>query len=197
MKNCGFSEAEAKEIEKRYHELYKVSDDWVKAQLKEAERTGYITAAFGLRIRTPRIQQVVLGLGATPKEAAAEGRSAGNALGQSWCMLNSRAYNAFMKTVRASIHRTSIRLCAQIHDAGYMLIRDDLACVMFTNHHLVKEVEWQDHPAIAHDEVKLGGELSIFYPSWAEELTIPNGASESEVVNRIHSHIEKLSNEPV
>lgn len=193
MKNCGFTEKEAKEIEKRYHELYKVSDAWVKARLKEAEKTGYITAAFGLRIRTPRIQQVLLGNGVTPKEAAAESRSAGNALGQGWCMLNSRAYNAFMKVVRSSIHRTSIRLCAQIHDAGYMLVKDDIKTVLFTNEHLVKEVEWQDHPAIAHDQVKLGGELSIFYPSWAEELTIPNGASESDVVNLIHTHIEKLS----
>ena len=190
MKNCGFSEAEAKEIEKRYHELYKVSDDWVKAQLKEAETTGYITAAFGLRIRTPLIRQTKLGNRVTPREAAAEGRSAGNALGQSWCLLNSRAYNEFMEVVRASAMRLNIRLCAQIHDAGYMLIRDDLDTILFCNEHLVKAVEWQDHPAIAHDEVKLGGELSIFWPSWAVELTIPNGASESEVVNRIHSHIE-------
>jgi DNA polymerase-1 len=52
---------------------------------------------------------------------------------------------------------------------------------MYANKHLVDAVQWQDHPDIAHDEVKLGGELSIFYPTWEKEIGIPIGASEQEI----------------
>lgn len=193
MKNCGFSKEEALEVEAKYHELYVVSDQWVQAQLTVASKTGYIEAAFGLRIRTPLLRQVVRGTSKTPHEAEAEGRTAGNALGQSWCLLNSRAASEFMGKVRKSKFRYDIRPCAHIHDAQYYLMRDDLAALMYTNEHLVKAVEWQDHPAIAHPEVKLGGELSIFWPSWAEELSLPNGASESQILDMISSHHEGLS----
>lgn len=184
MTNCGFTESLAKQIETRYHELYQVSDAWVQAKLAEASKTGYVTVAFGLKVRTPLLKQVIRGTSKTPYEAEAEGRTAGNALGQSWCLLNSRASAEFMAKVRASKHRLDIRPCAHIHDAQYLLVREDMATLLFTNEHLVKAVEWQDHPEIAHDDVKLGGELSIFYPDWAHEIGIPNGASEQDILDR-------------
>lgn len=181
VKKYGFTEEQAKEVERKYHVLYKVSDDWVNARLDQAMTDGYITAAFGLRLRTPLLKQVIRGNSKTPYEAEAEGRTAGNALGQSWCLLNSRAWVEFMGKVRKSEFRLAIRPCAQIHDAGYALIRDDIRAVMYMNEHLIKAVQWQEHPDIAHDEVKLGGELGIFYPDWNTEITIPNGASENEI----------------
>lgn len=63
--------------------------------------------------------------------------------------------------------------------------------IMFTNEHLVKAVQWQEHPLIQHDTVKLGGELSIFYPTWAEELTIPNGASSVDIYQLAAEHYDK------
>lgn len=185
MKNCGFSKEVAQQIEERYKGLYKVSIDWVQSKLTQASKDGYVTAAFGLRVRTPLLHQVVRGTRSTPHEAEAEGRTAGNALGQSWCLLNSRAWSEFMTKVRASSHRMDIRPCAQIHDAGYAMIRDDIEPIMYTNKHLVEAVEWQAHPDIAHPDVKLGGELSIFWPSWKEEIGIPNGATEEQVFHII------------
>lgn len=185
VKNCGFPEKEAKEVEERFRNLYKVSIDWVSQKLDEASKCGYITGAFGLRVRTPLLHQVVRGTKKTPSEAEAEGRTAGNALGQSFCLLNSRAASEFMGKVRKSQHRTHIRPCAQIHDAQYYLIPDDLDVLMYVNEHLVKAVQWQDHPDIAHPEVGLGGEVSIFYPSWEKEIVIPNGATQEEVLNII------------
>jgi len=38
-------------------------------------------------------------------------------------------------------------------------------------------MQWQDLPELAHPEVKLGAELDIFYPSWAQAITIPNNTS--------------------
>ena len=90
MSKFGFSEERAKKIEAKYHELYKVSDEWVKAHLDQASKDGYVTCAFGLRLRTPLLKQVIKGTSKTPYEAEAEGRTAGNALGQSWCLLNNR-----------------------------------------------------------------------------------------------------------
>src|SRR5699024_10951294 len=174
MKNFGFAEEEAKHIEAKYHELYKVSDEWVKAHLDQASKDGYVTCAFGLRLRTPLLKQVVKGTSKTPYEAEAEGRTAGNALGQSWCLLNNRAGIEFNSLVRSSKYKYDILPVAMIHDAQYFLIRDDPEVVTWANKNLVKAVQWQNDPAIYHDVVKLGGEFSIFYPDWAHELSIPN-----------------------
>lgn len=187
MKNCGFSEEKAKTTEKRYHDLYVVSDRWVQAKLDEAAKTGYVTAAFGLRVRTPLLAQVLRGTCKTPYEAEAEGRTAGNALGQSWCLLNNRAGSEFMRKVRASEFRLDIRPSIHIHDAQYFMIRDNMDTLQFTNKHLVEAVNWQDHPDIAHPEVGLGGELSLFYPTWANEIEIPNHATPEKV----HQIIQK------
>ena len=181
MANCGFSESKAKDVEIKYHQLYEVSDKWISDKLDKACDDGYITAAFGLRLRTPLLKQVIRGTSKTPYEAEAEGRTAGNALGQSWCLLNSRAGVEFNAEVRVSSYKYDIRPCAQIHDAQYFLIRDDINTVAYTNKHLVKAVQWQEHPDIQHDDVKLGGELSIFFPTWNDEIMIPNYAEGKEI----------------
>lgn len=189
MTGSGLSREMATKIYNSYHVLYRVSDEWIAAKLDEAAHCGYVTVAFGLRVRTPLLKQVVRGTSKTPYEAEAEGRSAGNALGQSWCLLNTRAGIEFNQKVRASQFRLDIRPSAHIHDAQYFIIRDNLDAVMFTNEHLVKAVEWQEHPDIAHDEVKIGGELSIFHPTWAEECVIPNGATEEQLLSLIEAHV--------
>lgn len=181
MKNCGFPEAKARLTEKRYHDLYTVSDNWVQAKLDQAAKDGYVTAAFGLRVRTPLLYQVLRGTSKTPYEAEAEGRTAGNALGQSWCLLNNRAGSEFMNKVRKSEYRLDIRPSIHIHDAQYFMIRDNMDTVMYVNEHLVKAVQWQDHPDIAHPDVHLGGELSLFYPTWANEIEIPNYATPEQI----------------
>lgn len=186
-----FPPALAKVVEARYHDLYQVSDQWVARKLEDACRNGYVTVAFGLRVRTPLLAQVVLGTSKTPSEAEAEGRSAGNAMGQSWCLLNTRAWTEFMEKVRKSQYKYDIRPCAQIHDAGYALIRDDARVMAYVNEHLVKAVQWQEHPDIAHDQVKLSGSLSVFWPTWANEITIPNGATEEEIPSIIEKAVNK------
>jgi DNA polymerase-1 len=197
MNNCGFSKEKALMVEQRYHDLYKVSDDWVARQLDQACVDGYVTVAFGMRVRTPLLKQVIRGTSKTPFEAEAEGRTAGNALGQSWCLLNSRAGSEFMNKVRQHPkHRTQIKICAQIHDANYFLVKDDIDSIMYANEHMVKACEWQDHPAIAHDEVKLGGEFSIFYPDWSKEVSLPNNATEAQIYEAFEKHIEKIGKNP-
>lgn len=193
MKSQGWPKEKAQKIEKAYHDLYKVSDQWVSDKLDAAMVDGYITGAFGLRLRTPLLKQVIRGTRKTPHEAEAEGRTAGNALGQSWCLLNSRAGTEFMLKVRNSKFRLDIKPCAQIHDAQYYLIRDNIDAIMYANEHVVKACEWQNHPDIWHPDVKLGGEFSIFYPSWKDEMGIPNNASAEDIYSAVEKHMDKLA----
>ena len=183
--NCGFTEVIARSIEARYHELYVVSDKWVADKLQQATKDGYVEVAFGMRLRTPLLHQVILGSSKTPYAASAEGRTAGNALGQSWCLLNSRAGSEFMAIVRSSEHRLNIKPCAHIHDAQYYLIKDDIGVISFANLHLVNAVKWQHHAEIWHPDVPLGGDLSIFHPTWNDEITIPNDTFDDDIFSVI------------
>lgn len=181
VNNLGWTEEVAKKIEANYHELYKVSDQYVQARLKQASIDGYVEVAFGLRVRTPLLKQVVFGSSKMPFEAAAEGRTAGNALGQSYGLLNNRAAVEFFQKVWASPYRYQILPVALIHDAIYILIADDIEVVEFANRELIKSMRWQELPEIQHPTVKLGAALDIFYPSWAYPITLPNDASQAEI----------------
>jgi DNA polymerase-1 len=183
VKNLGWPVEKAKQVEARYHELYKVSDQWADAKLEQATKDGYVTVAFGLRVRTPLLSQVVWGSPKMPSAASAEGRTAGNALGQSYCMLTMRAMTDFMSKVWASPYRLRIKPAALIHDANYLLIDDDVEVVEWANRELIASMRWQDLPEIQHDKVKLGASLGIFWPDWAHETTLPNDADRATIIN--------------
>lgn len=178
MNNCGFDEVTAKMIESRYHELYKESDDWVASKIEQACKDGYVTAAFGLRVRTPTLAKTIYNSSNKPYEAQSEARTAGNALGQSFGLLNNRAGCEVQEETLKSPFRYDILPCASIHDAQYYIVRDDSDVVLFLNEKLIKAMQWQELPEIQHPQVGLGGELSIFYPTWKTEYVIPNNATE-------------------
>lgn len=180
-KNLGFPIDEAKAIEANYHELYKESDAWVQDKLQQASKDGYVTVAFGLRVRTPLLQQTLLGNRKTPYEAQAESRTAGNALGQSYGLLNNRAAIEFRQRVLASPYKLDILPVAHIHDAQYFLVRDDLDIVQWVNENLVACMQWQELPEIQHPQVHLGGEICLFHPSWANEYKIPNHTTAEQI----------------
>lgn len=181
VKNLGFPIDEAKMIERNYHELYKESDAWVQDKLQQASKDGYVTVAFGLRVRTPLLQQTLLGNRKTPYEAQAESRTAGNALGQSYGLLNNRAAIEFRQRVLASPYKRDILPVAHIHDAQYFLVRDDLDIVQWVNENLVACMQWQELPEIQHPQVHLGGEICLFHPSWANEYKIPNHTTAEQI----------------
>lgn len=183
MEQFGFSKEKALSVEKNYHALYAVSDQWVQDKLIEAAKVGYIEVAFGLRLRTPLIHKYKFkgAKESLPPAAQKELRTAGNALGQSYCMLNTRAAVEFMKRVRASEFIHDIKLTCLIHDAIYLLFRDDIKVVKFVNDNLPDCMSWQELPDIKHNEVKLSGALDIFYPHWGNPVNIPNHSSEAEI----------------
>ena len=182
VKNCGFTEDEAKNIETNYHKMYKVSDDWVANKIKLAEQQGYLDSAFGLRVRTPVIAKSVLGNSKTPNLAVAESRSVGNAVsGQSYCMLTCRALNEFMERVYASEYKHDIMPVNIVHDAIYLMIRDSIHVVKWVNDNLMDCMSWQELNEIKHDKVKLSAELGLFYPDWSNEITLPNNINRKQI----------------
>ena len=191
MKNLGWPKDKAMRLEANYHEMYKVSDQWVQDKLDEAVVSGYVEVAFGLRLRTPLLSRTVKGK--RPKEADAEGRTAGNALGQSYGLLNNRAANEFMQKVWKSPYRFDIKPVALIHDAIYLVIKDDVRVVEWVNRELIKSMQWQELPEIQHDTVKLGAALDIFWPSWADDLEIPNDASTEEIRALSAGHLQDFN----
>jgi len=193
MNQCGFSKQEAQHIENNFKELYKVSIQWVQDKLKVASKTGYVEVAFGLRVRTPLLAATLRGRKSTPYEAEAEARTAGNALGQSYGLLNNRAANDFMQKVWVSPHRLKIKPIGLIHDAIYLLMEDDIAVVEWVNRELIKSMSWQDLPELAHDTVKLGAALDIFYPSWATALELPNNATQKDILNLTTKHYNSIN----
>lgn len=184
MSNLGWSEDKSKAIEKGYHDLYQVSDAYVQKRLHQAAKDGYVEVAFGLRVRTPLLSQVVFGTRGMPYEAAAEGRTAGNALGQSYGLLNNRAAVAFMQKVWQSEYRYDIKPVALIHDSIYIIMKDDAEVVEWANRELINAMKWQDLPELHHPTVKLGANLDIFWPDWAHPITLPNNAA-PEVIGEL------------
>lgn len=183
MSQLGWEKEKAKSIEAGYHEMYKVSDQYIQNRLQQASKDGFVTVAFGLRVRTPLLAQVVFGAPKMPYAAAAEGRTAGNAMGQSYGLLNNRAAVEFMEKVWSSKYRYDILPVGLIHDAIYILIRDNIEIVEWANRELIKSMQWQELPEIQHDQVKLGAALDLFWPSWANATTLPNGADKETIIN--------------
>lgn len=189
-RNGGFSAEEATQIYENYHKAYSASKEFADSKKEAATTLGYVTCAFGLRVRTPLLFQSLQGH-RLPYEAEAEKRTAGNALSQSYGLLNNRACNAFMRRVWASEYKYDVLPVALIHDAIYLMMRDDPKVVKFVNDTLIEEMEWQELPEIAHDKVKLGAALDLFYPSWANALTLPNRASQEEIERLVDEYIKE------
>jgi DNA polymerase-1 len=181
--NCGFTSTQAKEIEAAYHDLYVVSDQWKEARIKQASKDGYAIVAFGLKVRTPVLGQSLMGSKKTPYEAKAEARTVGNAMGQSYGMLNNRAGIEVQEKTLASEFVMDIWPCCHIHDAQYFLVRNKIEPIHFLNETLIPAMEWQELDEIKHPQVKLGGELSVFFPSWKDEVKLPNKATKEEIVS--------------
>lgn len=180
MRNCGFSEEKAKYIEQQYQTLYRESIEWVESHIKQATITGYVVGAFGLRLRTPLLKQSIYL--ALTSSAQAEARTAGNMLGQSWCLLNNRACVEVMRQVRKHpVWRTKIKPCLTIHDATYFLVENSAECIAYLNSILVKATLWNDDPLIYHTDIPLGGELSLFYPNWSTETVVPSEITEDQL----------------
>jgi DNA polymerase I len=185
-KRGGFPVDQAKQIEASYRELYAVSEEFKKTTRTFMENHGYVECAFGLKLKTPIVNQCVLGNSKTPYEAEAEVRSANNAVTQSWGMLLNRAMIATNERIEEAGYALDILPINMIHDAGYFLIREDPVVIQFLNKVLIHEMEWNDHPLIKSVDVPMRASLEIGR-SWDALTTLPNNASLEEIQHVLHT----------
>lgn len=175
VKKFGFSIDVAKKIFEGHHTMYAVAKQATDEKIQLACKQGYLDVAFGVRVRTPLLFKYGLSMALSQAEA----RSVGNAWGQSYGLLNTRAGTAFLRKVRAE--NREVYPCAQIHDAQYFIARKEPELVHWINVHLTHEMKWQEIEEIKHPEVGLGGELDVFRFSWAKGHTLKNDASLDDV----------------
>lgn len=186
----GFSEEEAKDIYNKYHALYSASTIWVKSHIDTASRIGYVIGAFGLRLRTPTLTKVILNSRFTPYEAIKQARTAGNALGQSWGLLNNRAAIELRDRIKDAGLRGKILPCMHIHDAQYFLVRNELGLTKWLADNISECMLWNDDPLIYHEDVQLGGELDLFIPNWTKGVTIKPDTSIQDIHKQLRAHHE-------
>ena len=185
VNNLGFEEAEARALEVAYHKLYAASDAYATGLQMKASKDGYITLAFGLRLRTPVLHRSVLGSRA-PFAAITEGRSAYNADSQSWGLLTNRAVIALReKLMQAPEHiQEGILFINVIHDANYQLVKKCPECIKWLNDNVIKEMQWTC-PQIYHPEVPMAADLDIG-TSWKDMKTLKNNASIEDIKEFLH-----------
>lgn len=189
QKNCGLDKETALKVEAAYHELYQKSDEYKETRLAQAAKDGYATLAFGLRIRCDLLKSTVYGSKRMTSAAKAEMRTIGNAFGQSYGMLNNYSGIKFQNQTLESKYRLLVHPMIHIHDAQYYLIKDDVEVLHYVNTNVVKHMSWQELPEIKHDQVKLGAELDVFYPTWKDKITLPNGIT-LEQLNEIGATLD-------
>ena len=194
-KDENISLEQAEKMYENYHKMYKVSDNYVNKRIYKAYQDGYINIAFNLKLRTTLLKYYNPNLKNLPYSVQKEIKTASNALGQSWGLLNTRASSEFLSKVRNSKYCNDIKPCVHIHDAQYYLVRNNLKIIHFINEELIKSISWQSAKEIKHDKVKISGSLSIFYPSWAYELKVQNNISLNDLRNLIKNYKEKLKND--
>ena len=190
ISDLGFSKEESKKIEDNYHDLYTVSDQWVASHVKAAYSTGYVECAFGLRVRTPTLLSTLPDSAYTPYQAKKEERTAGNALGQSWGLLNNRAAIELRQRIIDAGYRTKIIPIMLIHDAIYLICVNDLDIIRWLAKNISECMAWNDDPLIYHPEVGMEGELELFVPNWTSAIAAPEDVTNSQIrkgiVNALH-----------
>lgn len=180
LENRSMEDAET--IYENYVTNYKVSIAWTDKHLNAARNSGFVTGCFGLRLRTPLLaKSLELGNSVNTRMCAAEERSAGNMLGQSYCMLTMRAFNEFLERVHKSKYRYTIKTSCTIYDAIYLYVPRNPEALAWVNKHLIECMEWQELEELKHDTVKLQAELEVFYPDWSTPKAVANNITEEEL----------------
>ena len=144
-----------------YFEEYSDLPEWHKKQKRLARRDGFIETLSGRRRRLPAAMSKV----DSPARGAAE-RQAINSPVQS--LANEINLMAALQ-LRREFGRDVVRICATVHDAILVLVRDDMVEQVFTR--LLKIMEW---PALM-DEL----EIELTVPIEAEGKIGPWGAGVS------------------
>lgn len=186
------SKAKAEQVYSAFHNLYSGLAEFGNKNKIQGMTYGYVTGAFGLRLRTPKLKAHKAGTKEST-EVGSEARSASNMVTQSWGMLMNRALIDFNNRLETSPYKNKIRLINTIHDAGYMLVKAEPEVIKWANDNLVDCMKWQDG-IISSNEVKMEAEVD-FGLDWAHQETLHNNASIAEIEEFLKNKIYKDEDE--
>lgn len=94
-------------------------------------------------------------------------------------MLMNRAFIEFSERVKRDGKRDSVRLISTIHDATYLLIKEDMETIQWVNKHLIECMNWQKAQKL-QSPITIEAELDVG-PDWAHQVTLPNNATVDEI----------------
>ena len=165
------SKAKAESVFNAYHNLYAGTAVYAERNVTLAKRQGYVTGAFGLKLRTPGINSTDSG------KASAEGRSLNNMTIQSYGLLTTRASIWFNERIELDGMTNDVLLINNIHDAIYVECKNNIEVVQWVNKNLIEcmTVDYKENQLI-----KLTAELDIG-TSWDKQKTIANDISDAEL----------------
>lgn len=172
------TKGKADQVYSAFHNLYSGLAEFGQKNKIQGMTNGYVTGAFGLRLRTPKLKAHRAGTKEST-EVGSEARSASNMVTQSWGMLMNRALIDFNTRLEKSEFKNKIRLINTIHDAGYLLVKAEPEVIQWANDNLVDCMKWQEG-VIASTEVKMEAEVD-FGLDWAHQETLHNRATIEEI----------------
>jgi len=178
---CGFPLEQALAIERNYHQMYSVSDEWLKARLEQAADLGYAEVAYGLRVYCTAISKSILNSKYTPKIVSKHIRTIGNAFCQSYGQLTVDAGMKFLTRVYEAGLQDRVKLTCTIHDALYPMWEDDLELTKWVNDNLVECMEDISELPELQGDIPLISDLEYFAPSWAKCKPLPKFGSLEEI----------------
>lgn len=181
-KNSGIPIDEAMSIEEGHKEMYKVLHAWGEENKLLMTQQGYITGAYGLKIRTPMLAKSLINAKVTPSIVKAEFRSGNNAVTQSHGLMTTVAGTKFKEMLDDSIFRDNVLIINFIHDAVYLLIKEDLATIQWVNEKLIEcmvnagdeQVEAGKHIVPIEANLDIG-------KTWADQHQLPNRMTNNEL----------------
>lgn len=171
--NCGFEQEEADAIYANYYSLYRVSAKWLEEKLAEVAEQGYAEVAFGLRVYCYGITRAMLNSQRTPKAIQEFVRTLGNAIGgQSYGQLTVDAGYKFLCRVYDAGLENDVFSVGTIHDADYLMWRDDPELTAWVNYNLIDcMMDVSEHPELQSD-IPLPANLDVYSPSWDKPITL-------------------------
>jgi len=183
-KKQGIPLEKAEKIVQGYQDTYKVMIAWNESNKEFMNKNGYVRGCWGHKIKTPLIAMSVINSRITPSQVKAEFRTANNAITQSYGILTTVAGSRFQDLLEKSEFKYDIFLINQIHDAIYMIAKNEPEVIKWLNDNLISTMCIMDEPKLIDAPVKLEAELDIG-KSWDKQETLKNNISLSDVKEKI------------
>ena len=180
---CGFSKQVSNKVYSNFLKMNQVTIEWQEDKMYAAADKGYVTLAYGLRLRTPALALCAFGSSYLPKDARKQAKTATNALCQSYSQITGRASIKVFDEINASKYRGKAFQLCDIYDCLILAIPNTIDSVLFFNEMLVRIMtDISEVPELTHDIVQLEAELEICFPDWSNPIAIPNAATAKDIV---------------